>query len=46
MRHKNNSNANTLGFESKLAQENVITKRNFDATIIEIENNIKKITNI
>ena len=31
------------GFDSKLAQANVITKRNFDAKIIEIENNIKKI---
>ena len=29
------------GFDSKLAQANVITKRNFDAKIIEIENNIK-----
>ena len=34
------------GFDSKLAQANVITKRNFDAKVIEIENNIKKITNI
>ena len=31
------------GFDSKLAQANVITKRNFDAKIIEIENNIKKL---
>ena len=31
------------GFDSKLAQANVIAKRNFDAKIIEIENNIKKI---
>ena len=31
------------GFDSKLAQENVITKRNFDAKIIEHENNIKKL---
>ena len=31
------------GFESKLAQANVITKRNFDAKIIELENNIKKL---
>ena len=30
------------GFDSKLAQANVITKRNFDAKIIEFENNIKK----
>ena len=29
------------GFDSKLAQANVITKRNFDAKIIELENNIK-----
>ena len=33
-------------FDSKLAQANVITKRNFDAKIIEVKNNIKKITNI
>ena len=31
------------GFDSKLAQANVITKRNFDAKIIELENNIKKL---
>ena len=31
------------GFDSKLAQANVITKRNFDAKIIEIENNLKKL---
>ena len=31
------------GFDSKLAQANVITKKNFDAKIIEIENNIKKL---
>ena len=36
---KNVSNA---GFDSKLTQANVITKRNFDAKIIELENNIKK----
>ena len=29
------------GFDSKLAQANVITKRNFDAKIIELENNKK-----
>ena len=29
------------GFDSKLAQANVITKRNFDAKIIEIENNTR-----
>ena len=34
------------GFDSKLAQANVITKENFDPKIIEVENNIKKITNI
>ena len=32
--------SNTV-FDSKLAQENVITKRNFDTKIIELENNIK-----
>ena len=31
------------GFDSKLAQTNVLTKRNFDAKIIELENNIKKL---
>ena len=31
------------GFDWKLAQANVITKINFDAKIIEIENNIKKL---
>ena len=34
------------GFDSKLAHVNIITKRNFDAKIIELENNIKKIRNI
>ena len=34
------------GFDSKLARANVITKRNFDEKSIEIETNIKKITNI
>ena len=29
------------GFDSKIAQANVTTKRNFDAKIIELENNIK-----
>ena len=29
------------GFDSKLAQANVITTRNFDAKIIEIKNNMK-----
>ena len=29
------------GFDSKLVQANVITKRNSDAKTIEIENNIK-----
>ena len=32
-----------MGFDSKLAQLNVITKRNFDAKIIDIENTIKKL---
>ena len=31
------------GFDSKLAQANVIKKRNFDAKIIELENNIEKL---
>ena len=31
------------GFDSKLAQANVITKRTFDAKILEIENNIEKL---
>ena len=31
------------GFDSKLAQTNVITKRSFDAKIIELENNIEKL---
>ena len=30
------------GFDSKLAQANVITKRNFDAKVIKLENNIKR----
>ena len=42
---KNKYVSNT-GFDSKLAQANVITKRNFGAKIIEIENNIKKTTSI
>ena len=31
------------GFDPKLAHANVITKRHFDAKIIELENNIKKL---
>ena len=31
------------GFDSKLAQANVITKRNFEAQVFELENNIKKL---
>ena len=31
------------GFDSKLAQAYVITKRNFDAKSIGVENNIKKL---
>ena len=34
------------GFDSKLAQANVITKINFDAKIIELENNIKNYKNL
>ena len=37
-------NVSDAGFSSKLAQANVITKRNFEAKIIELENNIKKTT--
>ena len=33
------------GFDSKLLQANVFTKINFDAKIIELENNIKKTSN-
>ena len=38
-----NKYVSNTGFGSKLAQANVITKRNFDAKIIELENNIKKL---
>ena len=31
------------GFDSKLAQANVITKRNFDAKVIELQNNRTKL---
>ena len=31
------------GFNSKLTQVNAVTKRNFDAKIIELENNIRKL---
>ena len=41
-----NKYVSNTGFDSKLAQANVITKINFDAKIIELENNIKKTTNI
>ena len=41
-----NKYVSNTGFDSKLAQANVITKRIFDAKIIEVENNIKKIANI
>ena len=34
------------GFDSKLAQVNVIRKRNFDAKVIELENNVKKVQTI
>ena len=37
-----NKYVSNSGFDSKLAQANVITKRNFDAKIVEIENNINK----
>ena len=38
-----NKYVSNTGFGSELAQANVITKRNFDAKIIELENNIKKL---
>ena len=38
-----NKYVSNTGFDSKLAQANVITKRNFDAKIIELENNIKNL---
>ena len=38
-----NKYVSNTGFDSKLAQANVITKINFDAKIIELENNIKKL---
>ena len=41
-----NKYVSNTGFDSKLAQANVITKRIFDAKIIKVENNIKKIANI
>ena len=31
------------GFDSKIAQANIIIKWNFDAKIIDLENNIKKL---
>ena len=31
------------GFDSKLAQAKVITKRNFNAKIVELEDNVKKL---
>ena len=34
---------NNSRFNSKLAQANVITKRNFEAKVIELESNIKKL---
>ena len=41
IREIENKYVSNTGFDSKLAQANVITKRNFDAKIIELENNIK-----
>ena len=38
-----NKFVSNTGFNSKLAQANVIMKNNFDAKIIEVENNIKKL---
>ena len=41
-----NKYVSNTGFDSKLAQANLIAKRNFDAKTIELENNVKKSTNI
>ena len=38
-----NKFVSNTGFDSKLAQANVITKQKFDAKIIEVGNNIKKL---
>ena len=38
-----NKYVSNSGFSTKLAQANVITKRNFDAKIIELENKLKKL---
>ena len=38
-----NKYVSNTGFDSKLAQANVITKRNFDEKIVELEKNIKKL---
>ena len=43
IREIENKYVSNTGFDSKLAQANVITKRNFDAKIIELEKNIKKL---
>ena len=43
IREIENKYVSNTGFESKLAQANVISKRNFDAKIIEIEKNIRKL---
>ena len=43
IREIENKYVSNTGFHSKLAQANVITKRNFDAKIIELEKNIKKL---
>ena len=40
MREIESKYVSNTGFDSKLAQMNLVTKRNFDAKIIEIENNI------
>ena len=41
-----NKYVGNTGFDSKLAQANVTTKKKNDAKIIKLENNIKKATNI
>ena len=41
IREIENQYVSNTGFDSKLAQANFITKRNFDAKIIEVENRKK-----
>ena len=43
IRQIENKYVRNTGFDSKLPQANVITKRNFDAKITKVVNNIKKL---